>query len=140
MLRRVNDEGLDQTLRQQDGDALAREGARDAKAVAQDGDSNHLVLRHFREELVVRGLLFVETNFMVSLGAVIVAARESLVQDARSPFRAWAPRSLIEHTRRHDDVWRYARGRTCSKSTWLFAFSFILPLDHFCRRENRARD
>ena len=56
MLLGVKDERLDQTLRQKDGDTLAREGARDAKAIAQDGNSNHLVLRHLGEELVVRGL------------------------------------------------------------------------------------
>ena len=58
----MEDERLDQTLRQQDGDALAREGARDAKTVAQDGNGNHLVLRHFREELVIRGLLLSSTT------------------------------------------------------------------------------
>jgi len=58
----MEDERLDQTLRQQDGDALAREGARDAKTVAQDGNGNHLVLRHFREELVIRGLLLSSTR------------------------------------------------------------------------------
>lgn len=58
----MEDERLDQTLRQQDGDALAREGARDAKTVAQDGNGNHLVLRHFREELVIRGLLVSSTR------------------------------------------------------------------------------
>jgi hypothetical protein len=40
-----------------DGDGLAREGAGDAEAVAEDGDGDHLVLGHLGHELVVGGLL-----------------------------------------------------------------------------------
>ena len=47
---------LDEALRDEDGDGLAREGARDAEAVGEDGDGDHLVLGHLGEELVVGGL------------------------------------------------------------------------------------
>ena len=43
--------------REEDGDGLAREGAGDAEAVAEDGDGDHLVLGHLGHELVVGGLL-----------------------------------------------------------------------------------
>lgn len=56
MLVGVEDERLDHTLSQEDGNTLAGEGASDAKAVAQNGHGDHLVLRDFGEELVVRGL------------------------------------------------------------------------------------
>ena len=83
----MEDERLDQTLRQQDGDALARERARDAKTVAQDGNGDHLVLRHFREELIVRGLLSLSTRgapWSVISVTRIVAARVCRVQRAPS--------------------------------------------------------
>ena len=56
MLVGVEDERLDHTLSQENGNTLAGEGASDAKAVAQNGHGDHLVLRDFGEELVVRGL------------------------------------------------------------------------------------
>ena len=56
MLLGVHNERLDHALRQEDGDTLAGKGAGDAKAVAEDGHGDHLVLRHFRQKLIVRGL------------------------------------------------------------------------------------
>lgn len=59
----------DETLRDENLDRLPRERARDAKAVAEDRDGDHLVLRHLREELVVRGLL--EEDLVVGLLLVL---------------------------------------------------------------------
>lgn len=79
MLVGVEDERLDHTLSQENGDTLAGEGASDAKAVAQNGHGDHLVLRDFGEELVVRGLRICDkkASSVSSIALVITIERLS---------------------------------------------------------------